>query len=86
MEKFAKIPTQIAVTWHPSLENARSLAEEVAVVLKHQSLDCVEVFSLNDLLFRKNLRDGKYDLVIALGGDGMTCNFPDKLTQALRDA
>ncbi len=23
---------------------------------------------------------------IALGGDGMTCNFPDKLAQALRDA
>ena len=70
MEKYVKIPDRIAVTWHPSLEEAHSMASEVADVLKARSVDRVDIFSLNDRQFRENLRNGNYDLVIALGGDG----------------
>lgn len=70
MEKYVNSPTRIAVTWHPSLDEARSMAADVAAELKTRSIDCAEIFSLNDDLFRKNLRKEKYDLVIALGGDG----------------
>ena len=70
MENNAKIPNRIAVTWHPSLEEARSMSADIAAELKARSLDRVDVFSLNDKQFRGNLRNGMYDLVIALGGDG----------------
>ena len=70
MEKYVNVPTRIAVTWHPSLEEACSMAAEVDSELKSRSADLAERFSLNDPRFRKTLRDGKYDLVIALGGDG----------------
>ena len=70
MEKTVKAPSRIAVTWHPSLEEARTVCQDVVKALKQRSVDLVDAFSLNDDCFRKKLRDGSYDIVIALGGDG----------------
>ena len=63
-------PKRIAVTWHPSLEEARSMSADIVSVLKKRSVERAESFSLNDQQFRKALRDGQFDLMIALGGDG----------------
>ena len=70
MEKCVKIPNRIAVTWHPSLEEAKAMSAEIAAELKHRSIERVDSFPLNDSTFRDQLREGCYDLVIALGGDG----------------
>lgn len=63
-------PARIAVTWHPSLSEARDMADEIVCELKQRSVEHAASFSLNDGQFRSALREGKFDLMIALGGDG----------------
>ena len=46
------------------------MSADVVRELKNRSVDRAEAFSLNDLRFRKALREGQYDMLIALGGDG----------------
>lgn len=46
------------------------MSVEIVQELKSRSVDRVESFSLNDSRFRKAVRDGQFDLMIALGGDG----------------
>ena len=71
MEEIVKSQKRIAVTWHPSLEEARVLSLDIVSVLKQQyAVEYTESFSLNDSRFRKDLLDGHFDLMIALGGDG----------------
>ena len=70
MEKTLCIPDRIAVAWHPDLPEAKELAGEIVSELKSRSVDRADAFSLNDPLFRASLREGNYDLIIALGGDG----------------
>ena len=65
-----KQPKRIAVTWHPSLEEAHVMSEEITEELKRFPVEDVQSFSLNDNAFRKALNDGRFDLMIALGGDG----------------
>ena len=55
-------PKRIAVTWHPSLEEAHTLSSEIVAALKSRSVDDVQAFSLNDKSFRSALRDGRFDL------------------------
>ena len=70
MEKAERIPKRIAVAWHPDLEEAKILSTDIVRELKNRSLERVDSCSLNDPVFRHDLRDGRYDLIIALGGDG----------------
>ena len=63
-------PKRIAVTWHPSLENAKLMAADIVRALQERSVERAESFSLNDKLFRSELHEGQFDLMIALGGDG----------------
>ena len=70
MERNVKTPKRIAVTWHPSLEEARSMSAEIVAELKKHPVDHAESYSLNDKNFRAALRKGQFDLMIALGGDG----------------
>ena len=70
MEKNGKVPNRIAVTWHPSLTEAKNMSGEIVAALKNRTIDRAEAFSLNDSKFRSALQDGRFDLVIALGGDG----------------
>ena len=46
------------------------MSADIVSVLKKRSVERAESFSLNDQQFRKALRDGQFDLMIALGGDG----------------
>ena len=59
MEKTVYCPTRIAVTWHPSLEDAKAMAGDIINELKTRSVDQADAFSLNDPRFRSNLRDPK---------------------------
>ena len=70
MEKSVNAPSRIVVTWHPEIEEARVTAAEITADLKRRQVDCVESYSLNDKKFRDELREGKFDFMIALGGDG----------------
>ncbi len=70
MDKTVNVPDRIAVAWHPDLPEAKELAEEIVSVLQRRSVDYADSFSLNDPMFRAHLRNGKYSLIIALGGDG----------------
>ncbi|MBQ4511483.1 MAG: NAD(+)/NADH kinase [Anaerolineaceae bacterium] len=70
MQKIVNSPKRIAVTWHPSLEDARVMAAEIVHALRGRSVDRAESFSLSDKRFRSELHDGQFDLMIALGGDG----------------
>ncbi len=70
MEKYVKKPGRIAVAWHPDLDEAKAMSAEIVCELKKRSLDRVDCYSLNDADFRDRLREGNYDLMIALGGDG----------------
>lgn len=69
MDKTVKVPAHIVVTWHPSLEISRETSAQIVSALKERSVDC-EAYSLNDKNFRSMLRAGKFDFMIALGGDG----------------
>lgn len=70
MDKTVRAPSRIAVTWHPNLENARDTSADIVTALRNRSVDTVDSYSLNDKTFRSLLREGYFDLVIALGGDG----------------
>ena len=70
MEKSVNAPSRIVVTWHPEIEEARVTAAEITADLKRRQVDYVESYSLNDKKFRDELREGKFDFMIALGGDG----------------
>ncbi|MBQ6504904.1 MAG: NAD(+)/NADH kinase [Flexilinea sp.] len=70
MEKSVNIPSRIVVAWHPDIEAAHLTASEIAADLQRRSVDHAVSYSLNDSRFRTQLRDGKFDFMIALGGDG----------------
>ena len=70
MEKAEKSLKRIAVAWHPDLAEAKTISADIVNELKTRSLERVDSCSLNDPGFRHDLRDGQYDLIIALGGDG----------------
>lgn len=69
VENIVKVPNHIVVTRHPSLEESRETSEQIVSALRERSVDC-EAYSLNDKKFRAQLREGKFDFMIALGGDG----------------
>lgn len=70
MDKSVNIPKRIAVAWHPDLAEAKEMASEIVSELKERSVERAESSSLNDSGFRQDVRNGEYDLIIALGGDG----------------
>ncbi len=70
MEKYVNIPKRIAVAWHPDLEEAKLMSSDIVSELKRRSMERADSKSLNDPAFRQDVREGQYDLIIALGGDG----------------
>ena len=61
---------KIAVTWHPNIPKAEAVAEEIAGTLNLKGIPLPNIAKLNDPVFRRSLKKGEFDLVIALGGDG----------------
>ena len=72
MKDAKKKPQRIAVTWAPSLLEAKIEALKIVDAIKEAGGKSIsaEGFSLYDTVFRENLASDSYDLVITLGGDG----------------
>lgn len=63
------LPQRIVVTSYPKIPAAFLEAEAVAGYLKEKGLDA-PYGSLNDEILRKRVKQGEFDLLIAVGGDG----------------
>ncbi len=63
------IPTKLVVAVHPKFPAALDEAQEIVEYLKEQGLD-VPMGSLNDEDLRRRIKDGEFDVMIAVGGDG----------------
>lgn len=59
----------VAVMAHPQVAAAASEAAHVAEYLRERAVNAVDGY-LNDEGLRQRVRDGEFDLVITLGGDG----------------
>lgn len=70
MKDLTRNPKYIAVTWHPLLPKAKLEACKVFEALQNAGLERLELYSLNDRLFRQSVKTTQYDVVITLGGDG----------------
>jgi NAD+ kinase len=62
-------PNRIAIASYPGREEAIELAEEIAAFLLERGLTAHHA-SLYDETLRNQVKDGAFDLLIALGGDG----------------
>lgn len=62
-------PEKVAVMAHPSIPDALEVAEEVQSYLRKQGLEA-RAGSLYDDILREAVKAQKFDLAIALGGDG----------------
>jgi NAD+ kinase len=63
-------PERIAVAYHPNLPKAEAVAGEVCRFLEQKAITSLVCSSLYDVRLRDELGQGKYDLLVALGGDG----------------
>jgi NAD+ kinase len=63
------IPTRIVVTAHTKLPDAFKAAGAISEYLKGKGLDAPHG-SLNDEGLRKQVKQGQFDLLVAVGGDG----------------
>jgi NAD+ kinase len=70
MYESAKPAQRIAISYHPSIPGAADEAREVSEFLAEKQLEDLTCVSLYDEHLRKDLQAGKYDILIALGGDG----------------
>ena len=72
MKSPTRKPRNIAVVWHGSIEDAETVAREIAAAIETESSGRVsaERYPLHDEAFRARLKRYTYDLVITLGGDG----------------
>lgn len=60
---------RIAIVAHPQMANAQREAQEVASYLQKQQIVTITGL-LDDENVRRKVREGEFDLLIALGGDG----------------
>lgn len=63
------IPKRIVVTAYPKMPEAFTEAEAMSAFLKEKGMDA-PVGSLYDEGLRKRVKDGEFDMLIAVGGDG----------------
>ncbi len=63
------IPARIVVTAHPRIPDGLKVAGAISEYLKTQGIDAPHG-SLNDEDLRKQVKQGKFDLLAAVGGDG----------------
>jgi len=66
-DKF--VPGRIVVTAYPKLPDALEEAQAIAEYLKQKKIEA-PFGSLNDDDLRRRVRDGAFDLLVAVGGDG----------------
>ncbi|HMK09759.1 MAG TPA: NAD(+)/NADH kinase [Anaerolineales bacterium] len=69
MTPAAPVPRRIAVASHPKIAEAASLAKEIAAFLSDRGLAAQHAMLSSDDM-AQHLRQGSFDMLIALGGDG----------------
>ncbi len=69
MTKTVKVPKKIALMANPNIPEALDVAEEVSEYLEEEGVKS-QVGSLFDDRLRESVKAQKFDLLIALGGDG----------------
>lgn len=72
MRSPTRKPEKIAVVWHERVDGVSQSAREIAAAIQEDSNGAVtaDCYPLRDGMFRERLKDGRYDLVMTLGGDG----------------
>ena len=63
------LPRQIVVTYHPKMSAALQEAEAIAAYLEERGIEAPKG-SLNDESLRRRVKDGQFDMLVAVGGDG----------------
>jgi NAD+ kinase len=63
------IPARVVVTAHPKMPDALKEAGAISEYLKGKNIEAPHG-SLNDEVLRKQVRQGQFDLLVAVGGDG----------------
>ena len=63
------IPSKIVVAIHPRFPNARDEAQEIVDFLKERGINA-PIGTLNDEDLRQRVKEGEFDLLISVGGDG----------------
>jgi NAD+ kinase len=63
------LPRHMVITTHPKLPDAIREAAAIAEYLKQKGIE-VPYGSLNDEHLRRRIRDGEFDMLVAVGGDG----------------
>lgn len=63
------IPCRVIVAAHPSIPDAVTEAAAVSAFFQARGLESTHG-TLNDITLRKRLKDGEFDLLVAIGGDG----------------
>lgn len=63
------IPQRVVITAHPKLAQAMQEAEAISAYFKEKGLEA-PFGSLNDEELRRRVKNGEFDMMIAVGGDG----------------
>lgn len=63
-------PTKFVIVVHPKFPAALDEAQAISDYLREKGLDDVPLGSLNDENLRRRVKDGEFDVLIAVGGDG----------------
>jgi NAD+ kinase len=69
MASRSPAPNKIAIAAHPTLEIAAELVPEIATFIQEYGLHVAHA-SLQDERLRARVREGEFDVLIAVGGDG----------------
>jgi len=70
MDATQPAPRRIALGLHPYMPEAIEEADKIERYLQQQGVEMIVRAPLPDEPFRRSLANGKFDLLIALGGDG----------------
>ena len=70
MDATQPAPRRIAIAMHPFMPEAAEEADKLKIYLQQQGVQMILQAPLPDEQFHRRLADEKFDLLIALGGDG----------------
>ncbi len=70
MDSTQPAPRRIAIAFHPYIPEAAEEADRIRRYLEERGVEYVIQAPLPDGQFRRDLTGGRFDLLIALGGDG----------------
>jgi len=70
MENILAVPRRFAVAFHPGLDDASHISNEVSRFLLGKGAEQVDTGTVYDDWLNDRLSSNNYDMVIAMGGDG----------------